>query len=248
MQAELAKLPSIPPMAESADRFERYSFLATSAAVARDGPFVIQQLINEPRDDENLLFRAVGGLAHSATDWDIPLRLGNEYFDRLAAAAREPNPQARSAQLAEIERELKGSRAEVVALPEVGDLFHMREEMGDRMGRILIATLLPGLEGALNAEQRGAALISLTRLAMSLAAYRADQGAYPEQLGELAPKYIDPLPTDPGSGGAFHYRRTDDGYELYGVGLNAQDEQGHGANEQPRGDDVRIRVPPEKKK
>ncbi len=247
MQAELAKLPPIPPMAESIDRFERYSFLATTTTAAREGPLVVQQLLDQPSGNDNLLVRSLSGLAHSATDWDVPLRMGNECFDRMVAAAREPNPQVRAAQFAALERDLKGARDEVVAAPELTDLFHPREEMGQRMGRLLVASFLPGVEGALNAEQRGAALISLTRLALSLAAYRADHGAYPEQLGDLVPKYIDPLPTDPGSGGAFHYRRTDDGYMLYGVGPNTLDEQGRGASDQPRGDDVRISVPLEAK-
>ncbi|MFO0899922.1 MAG: hypothetical protein U0836_21025 [Pirellulales bacterium] len=247
MQAELAKLPPIAPMADSADAFERYSFLSTTAMAARDGPLIVQQLLDQPSGNDNLLVRSLGGLAHTATDWDVPLRMGNEYFDRLVAAAREPNPQTRAVQLAELESDLRGARDGVVAAPELTDLFHPREEMGQRMGRLLVASFLPGVEGALNAEQRGAALISLTRLAMSLAAYHADHGAYPEQLGELAPKYIDSVPTDPGSGGAFHYRRTNDGYVLHGVGPNRLDEQGRGASDQPPGDDLRISAPLETK-
>ncbi len=52
-------------------------------------------------------------------------------------------------------------------------------------------------------------------------------GQYPETLNELAPTYMDRVPTDVVSGEAMHYRKTPDGrYCLYEVGWNGRDDGG----------------------
>jgi hypothetical protein len=80
-------------------------------------------------------------------------------------------------------------------------------------------------------------------LAFALAAYRGEHGRYPEGLDALAPKYLAVVPTDLFSGQALLYRPSERGYLLYSVGVNGRDEQGHGADDTPRGDDLPIRMP-----
>lgn len=243
MQTELAKLPPLPPMVDSLDHMERYSFLSTCSTVARDGPLVLGQLTDGPAKDDHLLGRALNGLAHHATDWNIPLRMGNDYFDRMVAMSKEPDRAARAARFDALEAELRAAQDAAGTAPDLADLFHIRQQMGQRMGQILTSLLLPGVRAALDAEQRSAATLSLTRLAFSLAAYRADHDNYPEKLAELAPKYIAALPANLGGGQALRYQATADGYELVWFGPNEQDEQGRDRNDQPPGDDVRIGVP-----
>jgi hypothetical protein len=68
--------------------------------------------------------------------------------------------------------------------------------------------------------------------------YVADKGAYPVRLDALvAEGYLNELPADPYTGRPFHYRRTEDGFLLYGVGKDLKDDKGQqavGQNGKPR--------------
>ena len=69
--------------------------------------------------------------------------------------------------------------------------------------------------------------IQLTRVACALERCRMAEGAYPEALAALVPKYIDALPHDVIDGQPLRYRRTDDGrFLFYSVGINGQDDGG----------------------
>ena len=69
--------------------------------------------------------------------------------------------------------------------------------------------------------------LQLTRLACALERCRMAEGAYPETLDALVPKYIEALPHDVIDGQPLRYRRTDDGrFLLYSVGMNAKDDGG----------------------
>jgi len=80
-------------------------------------------------------------------------------------------------------------------------------------------------------------------LAFALAAYRGERGGYPEKLDALAPKYLEEVPIDLYSGKALIYRRSENGYLLYSVGVNGLDEQGHGHDDTPPGDDASVHMP-----
>ena len=69
----------------------------------------------------------------------------------------------------------------------------------------------------------------LLTVALALQAYKAERGAYPENLNELCPAYLTSLPADPFSAyGAAPplYRRTPDKYVLYSIGPDGKDEGG----------------------
>jgi hypothetical protein len=67
----------------------------------------------------------------------------------------------------------------------------------------------------------------LARLACALERYRLANGAFPESLELLAPKFIAQLPHDIINGQPLQYRRTDDGqFLLYSVGWNEADDGG----------------------
>ncbi len=73
------------------------------------------------------------------------------------------------------------------------------------------------------------ARVALLRLILTEAAvrsYRLAEGAPPESLAALVPKYLSAVPLDPFGDGPLVYRRTDDGYLLYSVGANGIDDGG----------------------
>ncbi len=77
---------------------------------------------------------------------------------------------------------------------------------------------------------------------MALEVHRAEQGAYPSELKALVPDVLDRLPEDPDApDGRFRYRRTGkDGYLLYGVGVDRED---NGGTEDPEYPTVALSHP-----
>jgi hypothetical protein len=82
-------------------------------------------------------------------------------------------------------------------------------------------------------------------LAFALAWYHADHDRYPKELAELSPNYLAEVPQDIFSGKPLIYRPTKDGYLLYSVGPNGQDDGGRSYDDEgePRGDDIVVRMP-----
>lgn len=67
---------------------------------------------------------------------------------------------------------------------------------------------------------------SLTIAGLSIAAYHADHGRYPESLDALIPKYLDKIPRDQYVDQPVVYQRTDMGFRLYSYGENLIDDGG----------------------
>jgi len=64
-------------------------------------------------------------------------------------------------------------------------------------------------------------------IACALERYRRAHGRYPESLEELRPKFIETIPHDIVSGGPLHYSlKAADGFTLYAVGFDGQDNNG----------------------
>jgi hypothetical protein len=77
------------------------------------------------------------------------------------------------------------------------------------------------------------AVVDGMRLMLSVEAYRAERGEYPEDLAALVPMYIAELPLDPFTGAPYLYRRLAPGedehgrgYLLYSAGPDGQDDGG----------------------
>ena len=91
----------------------------------------------------------------------------------------------------------------------------------------------------------------LDKLGFALAAYRADHGAYPARLADLARDYVAKLPKDVFNDSELHYRLDGKGYLLYSVGANGKDDGGKSREDRKKGedwDDLVVRVPaPERK-
>jgi hypothetical protein len=80
-------------------------------------------------------------------------------------------------------------------------------------------------------------------LAFALAVWRSEHDSYPESLDALAPKYIAAVPKDLFNGQPLKYERTPDGYRFYSIGQNEKDEEGRSFEDNPRGDDLVVRMP-----
>lgn len=78
---------------------------------------------------------------------------------------------------------------------------------------------------------------ALARLAVALAGYRAEHGAYPRKLSGLEPKWLKTVPKDICSGKDFIYKPSGRAYVLYSVGPNMRDDGGRERPEDAGADD-----------
>jgi hypothetical protein len=111
------------------------------------------------------------------------------------------------------------------------------------MSDVLISLLLPAVTNVLAAEGRVTMRMQSLELAFALAAWRSEHDSYPESLDALAPKYIAAVPKDLFNGQPLKYERTADGYRFYSVGQNEKDDEGRSFDDNPRGDDLVVRMP-----
>ena len=260
-QADLCTLPEMTTCVDKIDMAERWMFLDTVSYSAREGPHVLQELDGTGGSDKPTVRKTLlKWLTNMAVDWDVALRMGNSWYDRLVRGAHAPVGRVRSEMLDEIEEEMRAMRAKVKDPESIAkDLLSgksPRAVASERMGQAFLGLFLPGIRSVLDVEDRNATQARLTDVVFTLAAYRADHGSYPAELAELGPQYLVEMPKDPFTGEDFRYRRRGTGYLLYSVGPNGKDDDGRNRRfdnvpakrqDDYEGDDIAIHMPPKKR-
>ena len=225
-KAFLAELEALPPLAsvvESIDRGERFCSLDIVATLAR------WQWSDKPgsselsHDDE---------LSKVNTDWNQVCKKFNYWYDMHVAAMRTEPYSVRKQALAKYRNAFGGYAAKVVGAQSqrpawLEKLFGPGPSALERDPvNALVWMFMPSLSRSRLLYDRSVVQFRLLKVAVALAAYRAQTGQYPEKLDELAPKYFKEVPTDLFAEGPLKYRRTAKGYLLYSVGENQQDDGG----------------------
>jgi hypothetical protein len=251
MRDDLDKLPRLSKMVDRLDTAERFMLLDCMSAMAREGPNGIRGLLGDgtPKKDD-ILDSLMNSLAKSSIDWDIILRMGNSWYDRLVAAGRHPTRAERRKACSKLDKDLKEMAASAkdptsIALSLLGN---PRTAISERIGQIFVALLLPATQAAQEAEDRITMQCDLNKLAFALAAYRADEGSYPAKLADLVPKYVKEVPKDMFNNDAdLHYTQQGGGYLLYSVGSNGKDDGGKNWDDRKNNedwDDLTVRMSP----
>lgn len=229
--AELAKLPELP---QTADKFEveRFGYLDAVSLLIREGPEKLDAMTGLAEQKRET--PAVKEILRHAVEWDQTLKIGNQTYDQLVAAAKIANWKERWPAVAKVFQEAeeagsKEGRDPVDWIAAALDSKVRARKAGRFMGHLLTRLLLPAMQQVLKAEERETVKRELVQVALALAAYKADHGNYPETLAPLAPKYLAKLPIDPWSGKDYLYRIEKEGYVLYGVGVNGKDDGGKAA-------------------
>ena len=191
-------------------------------------------------------------LAMLSIDWNIVMRQGNRIYDRFDSALKLERYLDRRAAMIKIEEELKLVRTNVSAkgflLAAVTE-GSTSKAIGKMMGNVLSALMLPALSAVDKAHNRSVQNRENLLLAYALADWKARHDSYPAKLDQLVPDFVSKPPTDAFSGKALTYRREGDGFILYSVGVNEEDDNGQSHYDDPKGDDLVVRLPlPERKK
>ena len=183
-------------------------------------------------------------LTRVVLDWDLILRMGNSWYDRIVMALGKPAIPDQQKALATIDGDL-----EMITNPKrkwaPTSLFSLRHDISNRFGCVLVALVVPAITAANRPQAKARMRFDLTKLALSLAAFRADHHVYPEKLEQLSPKYALKSPIDIFSESGLRYHRDGDGYVLYSVGLNGKDDGGRSADDDKEGagwDDIVVRI------
>jgi len=113
----------------------------------------------------------------------------------------------------------------------------LRQTSGDELlgqyfkdWNILGWMLAPAFGAALERYTKDICDFDALRVNVALRRFRTDRGAYPERLDELVPDYLKELPPDPFTGQPFRYRREDDGWTLYSLGSDQEDDGGESSD------------------
>src|SRR5262249_15916117 len=117
------------------------------------------------------------------------------------------------------------------------------QSMATRAANIMLGLTLPSASRAVDIANKREQNHRNLHIAFALAAYKHDHGKYPKRSADLAPKYLPEVPLDLFSGKAIIYQPGDKGYLLYSVGPNGKDDSGQTSEDDPRGDDLVIRMP-----
>ncbi|SRR5579871_2434075 len=241
---DLQKLPSMPRVADKIDFGERLSTLQIVVLMDRYGPEALENLdkavpAKQPSPWAKM-FRA-------NVDYEPALRNINRWYDQIAKTLRVEDRSTREKQLAQLDKDLRKLKARTQeSMPGALELLFAKDSAkirGGTIGNILITLLMPAFNKVQSAADRCEQVQSNLYLAFALAAYQRDHGRYPKELDALAPKYLKKIPNDLFSGKPLVYRPSENGYLLYSVGVNGLDEQGQSYDDDPRGDDLSVRMP-----
>jgi hypothetical protein len=240
---DLQALPPLPPLADKIALGERFMFLDSVQMLRRGGPGVLESMAGggPARKPDAKELRAMGKI-----DWRPALRNGNRWYDRLAAALRVKGRARRQKELDRIEadlRALKDATGRSADLARLGLWEGAPDKVGKTIGDILIALLMPAVRKVQDAYDRSEQVQRNLHVAFALAVYQREHGRYPAKLDDLAPRYLASVPNDIFSGKALIYRPAKGGYLLYSVGVNGKDEGGRWYDDDPPGDDPRVRMP-----
>ena len=248
IQSLLHDLDNLPPHGDivaTLNQMERLMFLDTLQNVYRHGLHELDAAANNKNEMKRPTRATRTWL--NAQDWNVIFTMGNEWYDRCEAACRIPNRAERTAEIADLKSELNllsdASRNIMSDKLVASVTWSATSGQSERLAYFVLRMMSPALDKINDAKDRREQMAQNFRIACALAAYKADNGRYPDKLDALQPKYLPTIPLDLFSGEPLIYEPDDDGYLLYSVGVNGEDEGGRSYDDLPKGDDIVVRMP-----
>jgi hypothetical protein len=248
-QAQLAKLrrdlaaePLPTSAAEAYDLFVRFTLLDWARQVE-----TAAQAVEYGEGWEMPQAQFWSRFGEMGLDIGVVLRTINSQCSAMVEALGQPNYLGRKAAYDRIVQEFQAFREKSLDANEVANVVPERrpaQEVVSTQFAYEFWSFLGGLSYA--TETKSHMRRQVTLLGLALAEYHRDFGNYPERLDALVPKYLDEVPQDAFTLKPLIYRPREDGYLVYSLGPDGQDD--NGAEFSPDGelDDVSIRMPIER--
>jgi hypothetical protein len=113
-------------------------------------------------------------------------------------------------------------------LPEGIEASHAAGEKANHLSRLRIVSraLLPAFDRVVIKEGRCDAKIRDAEAALAIERYRLVNGRLPTQLSDLVPTFLRSVPSDPFDGKPLRYKTLSNGYMVYSVGDDREDNGG----------------------
>jgi len=230
---ELQALPDLPNPARAFDIGVRCEALDAVMMLSRGRPL---------SDTEG-----IGGEGpRVSADWNLMLRTLNDWHDRMRELSLPPYAEGKE-KIAKFQEDVgmpdslgylrPPTQTQAIAYQLGGRPF--RKGLTRWVTACLAERFVRGLWVINRSCDKTPVKLGLAKLALALAACKAETGTYPETLDELKPMYIRELPRDLFSLQPFLYRRVGVGYALYSVGYNGKDDGGW-ENEDGHADDIVV--------
>jgi hypothetical protein len=236
MRADCDRLPPMPRIIDRINTCERFVFLDAVLRTARDvrasptsiarSMLMLEKTLGLTPQDRAAWKLIAASSGDPTINWDAVLRMSNARYDKWAAAMRMPAGGERRKAVKSLQEDTAFKTNDETAVADQPLPGEMREARSRRLQSAFMAMFFTGVATSLALDDRTTMRSELTDLAFGLAAYRADHGAYPARLADLAPKYIRAVPRDIFNDAELHYRPEKDGYLLYSVGDNGKDDGG----------------------
>lgn len=236
---EFLTLPAFPDVKRVGDLGERCMIL--------DG---VSQIMRNPASP--LLSQAGKPLYHGPVDFNHVLRRVNTCVDAILAPLRVEGYAERQSlsrevgngivqEIARMAGEMTGIRGKLCyAASPPGIRMRL---LSDAIANLVLAVTLPSIERVDRSREAAAMWRCLSEIAFALTVYNAEKGGYPATLDQLVPDYLPQLPIDAFSGKPLIYKPSGEGYLLYSVGSNGQDNGGQKGDSSEL-DDLVVRVGP----
>ena len=93
---------------------------------------------------------------------------------------------------------------------------------------VLSRLLFPVFARSLDKRDQAVTNLDLYQIALLAEVFHAEHGEWPFDLQQLQDALGRELPEDPFAGGPYHYRRESDGFLVWGLGTDLDDDGGHG--------------------
>lgn len=239
---QLDRLPARASVADKIDMAERSMFLDIAHRMAR-GQMGLNQIRDVGGGDNSLIEKMAEGAILQAVDWDQLLKSANKWYDRIVEASRKADYLERSSEFKRFDKDLKETAAKNRGAGALLSLLGGKPAITQTMSDVLISLLIPAVTSVVAAEGRVTMQMQSLELAFVLAAWRSEHDSYPDSLDALAPKYVAKVPIDLFNGQPLKYERIADGYRFYSIGQNKKDDEGRSFDDNPRGDDLVVRMP-----
>lgn len=240
-RAALAALPSRASFIKVLNDDERASAIEIVLEIARNP------------DDLRLLavveqtpFTPADVAAIKKADFNAALRAVNRHYDQWVTSIRQAQGVARLREGEALYQQLESQRLpfrEVLARCRAIQNGKDAEAAGKMIGDLIARLCLRSHEKTAILEATRQQQVILIDVGFALAAWHVEHGHYPEKLADLVPDYLAELPRDQFREATLNYRRTKQGYVLYSVGPNSNDEKGRDSL-RPYGqnDDIALKV------
>ena len=111
-------------------------------------------------------------------------------------------------------------------LPPDDDLLSDRAGMLDRRRFLFVRLMVPAYETLRNLVAATAGEQDGVLAGLALELYRRENGAWPEKLAELSPRWLPEVPVDRITGSPLHYKVVNERPVIYSVGVDRDDDGG----------------------